>query len=522
MTLNRIPMVSMLMCAVAVTGGGSAQAAAGPSLPPNETPGVTIAPGQIDAAVRRLDELAKQIMVRSGIPGMAVAVVYDGSKVFAEGYGLRKVGDSAKVDADTVFQLASLSKSVGATVVAHEVGQKTVAWNDPVVKHLPWFALSDPWVTTHVTIADLYAHRSGLPDHSGDDLEELGYDRRQILERLRYLGLKPFRSTYEYTNFGVTAGAEAVAAAAGTDWATLSQRVLYGPLHMDRTSSRFADFEARENHAHGHVKSGGTYVPKYQRQPDEQSPAGGVSSSANDMAKWLALLLNAGKPLVAADALLPAITPQIVSRAATGPSVRADTYGYGFNVNVQSSGRTDFNHSGAFGLGAGTAFAVIPSARVGIVVLTNAAPIGVAESLIAEFMELVQFGDITRDWFAGYQPLFAPYAIPGGSLVGKSPPVQPTPAHQPDVYAGKYGNGYFGDAQVVRQDGGLVLTLGPKGMRFPMRHWDGDRFVVDMHGEDYEEGSVSAVDFAVTGTGQASSMQVELLNSNQMGTFERR
>jgi CubicO group peptidase (beta-lactamase class C family) len=514
-------MAGMFMCAVAATSGGSAQAAAN-SLPPNETAGVPIAPGQIDAAVRRLGDLARKIMARTGIPGMSVAVVHDGKKVFAEGYGVRKVGDAAKVDADTVFQLASLSKSVGATVVAYEVGKKTVAWNDLVVKHLPWFALGDPWVTAHLQIADLYSHRSGLPDHAGDDLEELGYDRRQILERLRLLPLEPFRSTYEYTNFGVTAAAEAVAAAAGTDWAILSERVLYGPLHMDSTSSRFADFEARANRAYGHVKSGGAYVPKFQRQPDQQSPAGGVSSSANDMAKWVAMLLDNGKPLMPADALLPAITPQMISRAATAPTVRADTYGYGFNVNVQPSGRTDISHSGAFGLGAGTAFAVIPSAHVGIVVLTNAAPIGAAESLIAEFMDLVQFGDITRDWVAGYQPLFAPYSKPAGGLVGKPSPVAPKPAHPLDAYAGSYGNDYFGDAHVVREQDRLVLTLGPKDMRFPMRHWDGDRYVIAMHGEDYEEGSVSAVDFTVTASGQASTMQVELLDTDGMGTFARR
>jgi CubicO group peptidase (beta-lactamase class C family) len=522
-------MVRLLMCAVAASGAGAAQAAsiANPTLPPNETPGVPIPPGQIDAAVARLDKLAQAIKDRTGIPGMAVAVVHDGRKVFAKGYGLRNVDEAGDVDANTIFQLASLSKSVGATVVAHQVGKKVVGWNDPVVKYLPWFKLADPWVGEHVTLADFYSHRSGLPDHAGDDLEELGYDRRQVLERLQYLPLAPFRSTYEYTNFGVTAAAQAVAEASGTDWAALSEQVLYTPLHMNRTSSRFVDFQKDKNHAHGHIKIDGVYRPKYQRQPDAQSPAGGVSSSANDMAIWLTMLLNngndvLGRPLIPAAALLPAITPQIISRAPTSPTVRADMYGYGFNVNVQSSGRTDFNHSGAFGLGAGTAFAVIPSAKVGIVVLTNAAPIGVAEALIAEFMELVQTGQITRDWFAGYAPLFAPYAEPAGSLVGKTPPDHPAPARQGGAYAGDYGNDYFGTAHVVEDQDGLVLVLGPKNMRFPMRHWDGDRVVVDMHGEDYEEGSVSAVDFSAAGADKVVSMTVELLDPNHLGTFKRR
>lgn len=528
MTLPRLPMLRFLMCAVAASSAGATQAAAlaNPAVPPNETPGVPIPPGQIDAAVARLDELAKAMKERTGIPGMAIAVVHDGRKVFAKGYGVRNMDETGDVDADTIFQLASLSKSVGATVVAHQVGKTIVGWNDPVVKYLPWFKLADPWVTQHVTLADFYSHRSGLPDHGGDDLEELGYDRTQVLERLQYLPLEPFRSTYEYTNFGVTAAAEAVAKASGADWATLSERVLYVPLHMNRTSSRFVDFQKDKNHAHGHIRIDGVYKPKYQREPDAQSPAGGVSSSANDMAIWLTMLLNngnaaLGRPLIPAAALLPAITPQIISRASTSATVRADMYGYGFNVNVQPSGRTDFNHSGAFGLGAGTSFAVIPSAKVGIVVLTNAAPIGAAEALIAEFMELVQTGQITRDWFAGYATLFAPYAKAAGSLVGKSAPGHPAPARQGGAYAGDYGNDYFGAAHVVEDSGGLVLVLGPKNMRFPMRHWDGDRFVIDMHGENHEEGSVSAIDFSAAGADKVVSMTVELLDQDHLGTFKR-
>lgn len=497
-----------------------------PAPMPNEIPGVAIAPGQIAAAVGKLDELARALRERTGIPGMAVAVVLENHKVFAEGYGVCNNQESAEVNEDTVFQLASVSKSIGATVVAHEVGAKRVAWDDRITQYLPWFKLSDAWVSTQLTLADLYSHRSGLPDHGGDDLEELGYDRAQILERLRYLPLHPFRSTYEYTNFGVTAAAEAVATAAGVDWATLSEQVLYRPLRMDRTSSRHADFIKRDNRAHGHIKHDGEYVPRYQREPDAQSPAGGVSSSVSDMAKWLAVLIEngdaKGQPFIPAAALLPAITPRIVSRAAASPSARADTYGYGFNVNVQASGRTDFNHSGAFGLGAGTAFAVIPSARVGIVVLTNAAPIGAAEALIAEFLELVQFGKISRDWFAAYQPLFAPYAERAGSLVDQRPPENAAPPRAPAAYLGVYGNPYFGEAHVVEGRAGLELVLGPKAMRFPLRHWDGDRYTMAMHGENYEEGSVSAVDFKFGDADTASALTVELLDTNRLGAFARR
>ena len=98
---------------------------------PPQTAGVPIPDGQIDKAIASLDAIASDVMKRSGIPGMAIAVVRDGKTVYAKGFGVRKFGESQPVDADTVFQIASLSKSLAATVVAHEVGAGIVRWDTP-------------------------------------------------------------------------------------------------------------------------------------------------------------------------------------------------------------------------------------------------------------------------------------------------------------------------------------------------------------------------------------------------------
>ena len=67
-----------------------------------------------------------------------------------------------------MFQLASVSKPLSATVVAHQVGVNAIGWDTPIVSKLPWFALSDPAVTQMVNVGDMLSHRSGLPDHAGD------------------------------------------------------------------------------------------------------------------------------------------------------------------------------------------------------------------------------------------------------------------------------------------------------------------------------------------------------------------
>lgn len=519
---------------VACGGGGGGGGGAGFSMPisSSTTPPASAAntspvpSAQVDAAVAKLDDMAADVMKRSGIPGMAVAVVRDGRVVYAKGFGVRRVGSPERIDADTVFQLASLSKPIAATVVAELVGRGVVSWNTPAVSRLPGFRLSDPVVTQQVTIGDFFAHRSGLPATAGDKLEDLGFDRATILQRMRDVPLLPYRTTYGYANFGLTAGAEAAANAAGVEWATLSDRTLYQPLGMKVTSSRFADFMQRANRATPHVKSDGTYQALYQRQPDEQSPAGGVSSSVSDVAQWMSLIVQngtyGGRILVTPEALLPAISEQIANSKPEDPSVRPNFYGYGFNVARTSAGRVKLSHSGAFMLGSGTAFTAIPAAGVAIVTLTNAAPVGAAETVNLSFEELIESGT-TRDWFPLLAQRFLEFYDPEGSLAGQSPPSQPIAALGSNAYTGTYTSSYYGNAMVQDSGSGLVLKMGPTGARtFALRHWTGNTYVFEPSGENAPPGSISKIEFTPGVAGVSGSLTMEYYAEDTThGTFVR-
>ncbi|HEY8289515.1 MAG TPA: serine hydrolase domain-containing protein, partial [Acetobacteraceae bacterium] len=173
-------------------------------------------------ALRKLDGLIEDTMKRTGVPGMAVAVVSNDAVVYMQGFGVREAGKPEPVDADTVFQLASVSKPIASTVMASLADDKVIRWDDPIVRHDPGFALHDAWVTSEVTLRDMFCHRSGLADHAGDTLEDIGFDRAEVLHRLRYM--RPgssFRSHYAYTNFGLTAAAVAAAKSTGKSWEDL-------------------------------------------------------------------------------------------------------------------------------------------------------------------------------------------------------------------------------------------------------------------------------------------------------------
>ncbi len=498
---------------------------------PNEFSGIDIPAAQIDAAVAQVDALAQKLMTTSGVPGMAVAVVRDGKTVFAKGYGVRSLDTGAPVDADTVFQLASMSKSIGATVIAHQVGAGVVGWDTRVQKLMPAFKLSEWYATNNATIGDLYAHRSGLPEHIADFLEDLGFDRAQMLDKLRYAPLAPFRAHYAYTNFGMTAAAVAVATASGTDWETLSQQALYVPLGMSSTSSRYADFAARANRAVGHVKHGDRFVvTPSQRDPDAQSPAGGVSSSVNDVARWMNMMLANGcvngAQWTPGAALLPATSPQIVSAAPSNPRSRAGFYGYGFNVGESGSGRVVLTHSGAFALGAATAYTLIPSANVGIVTLTNALPTGLPETLNADFADLIQFGRITQPWDELYAGAFKGILAPtgdhactpkaDGTFDCPAPPADAAPAQPLARYAGTYANNFYGPVQILAANGALQLRIGPNDMAFDLTHWSGDVFLMTPPGESAMPGSRSMVTFA------DATLTIEYMNQDDqkgLGVF---
>lgn len=486
---------------------------------------VAIPAGSKERAVQELPRVVAEIMKRSHVPGMAVAVVIDGKTVLTQGYGTREVGKQAPVDAHTVFQIASISKSLSATVAAIEVSQGKAAWDDPVSRYLPDFKLGNAYVSEHATIGDYFAHRSGLPGTAGDDLEDLGFSRNEVLARLRLLPLDAFRTSYHYANFSTTIGAEAVAKAAGRPWEALADEQLFKPLGMKSTSYRYRDFEAHTNRAVLHAYQNGRFVPAGQRDADQQAPAGGVSSTVVDLAEWLKLLLAdgqyQGKAMISPAALLPALSPQAFSARAHDLDSRSGFYGYGFNVNTELGGRPSMGHSGAFLMGTGTTFRIVPSAGIGIVVLTNGAPVGAAESVAASFIDTALYGKPTRDWFAAYNGAMQAFFEPQADLSGQADPARPAAPQALSQYTGRFDNPYYGPAEIQEANGALTLVLGPKGMRFPMRHWDGDTFAFSPAGEAELVASLASLSFGKS-QGQVQDFDIKFYGDNGLGRWTRK
>jgi CubicO group peptidase (beta-lactamase class C family) len=523
-----------ISAALAVSLSACGEASANGDLPKSAVPYLDYAISQIQGRINNYLEI-------SHVPGLAIAVVHDGKEVYSQGFGVANMNTAAKVDADTVFQLASISKPVGSTVISTQVSAGKVSWSMPIRDGLPWFALgagssSSDWVSQNVSIGDMYSHRSGLPDHAGDDLEGLGYDRSTILRQLRYLPLAAFRISYDYTNYGIGAGAEAVAQKAGVPWAQLADEALYKPLGMTRTTSRYQAYISFSNHAVGHSPvddklDGRWRVSPEQVDLDRATASGGVASSANDMAKWMLMLLAGGKTPDGRQLIdLPILRDSMSAHnILVLPDVKLTTnnsfYGYGFSSGQTSNGLKFASHNGALGQGASTNFVVIPALDLGIIVLTDGFPVGLPETVTSDFLELAQFGEVRTDSWNSNQTMFreAIKQAFGSSSVSGTPPGDAKPAKPLSQYAGTYHNDYFGDAVVSMVNGTLQLRMGPAdgGVTWTLTHWDGGVFKLRQGTMDTSQTAVSAVTFDLSGPKATLTHEYYQGTSHGLGVLTR-
>jgi CubicO group peptidase (beta-lactamase class C family) len=480
---------------------------------------------QVLAAVPELQRMAQSVIDRGGVPGLSVAVVFDDEVVYLGGFGHREIGRPETVDPDTVFQIASCSKPISSSVVAALVSQGNLSWDTRIADIDPEFQLHDAYPSQQVTVADLFAHRSGLPGDAGNELEEIGYERATILHRLRLVTpASSFRADYSYSNFGLTEGASAAARAAGLSWEDAADQFLIRPLGMPSTSYRHADFLARTNRAALHVpiaSIAGAWQATVKRDPDPQAPAGGVSSNARDLAQWMRLELGAGvfngKRLIDTEAIARTHAP-VTWRGPDSVSHAPAFYALGWNLSYSPRG-VIWGHSGAFSAGARSVVELLPEARLGIMVLANAFPSGVPEGLAESFIDLATTGHLSRDWLTAWHEVFASLFDPGRAQFGV-PPDDPAPALELSAYAGRYANAYVGNATVTEQDGALTLSLGPNGnATYILRHFQRDVFSYSPSPEMPD--LLVPATFQIGPDGRASQVTLDSVNGVGLGTLAR-
>ncbi|MCX6698734.1 MAG: serine hydrolase [Methanomicrobiales archaeon] len=476
------------------------------------TPPVSMSEKDVASLIPQFDAYTREIFGKSKVPGMAVAVIKNDSVIYLRSFGVKNITTMEPIGPDTRFQLASISKTFTSASIASMVGRGELSWDDQVVTLDHGFQLSDQWVSDHVTIRDLLMHRTGLPAYAGDELQDIGYNRQEVISKLRLVPLLgDYRSSYAYSNIGITSAAEAAAKKVGMSWEDLvADRVLV-PAGMKNTSARFTDFANAADRVDTYSMMNGTPVAGPLLNDDVNSPAGGVSSTINDMARYARLQLNEGsidgKQVIDAAALKETHRPQNIMRT-TNTSIMAYDLGW---ESVAEKGRIRVEHGGDLTSGVSTYITLYPEEKMAVVVLTNGFPGGhiLKKAVISGWDDLYFTGAVQKDWYSEIETGVLAAMKPGASAAGPLEPLPPAPAgaqppRPPAAYMGSYSQDYYGTLRVEPDSGGLRLYAGHLTEPYFLVPYDGDTF--------RETGTGTAVKFTTENNGTVTGVHAVMLD----------
>ena len=433
---------------------------------------------ELSHMIQNFDSYVESSRKAWNVPGLAVAVVVDGKEVWSKGYGVRQVGRPEPVDADTIFQIGSLSKSFTSALVALQVDRGKLAWTDRVVDHFPEFRMHDAWVTREFTVQDTMAQRSGQPGGVSDALSFLGFGREEILHAMRYVvPVSSFRNEFAYVNNMWLTTAKVVEQVSGRTWEEAIEEDLFKPLDMTSSSTTKAALLDAPNHATPHQWGGDKAVPLPNDWPFLDwvyvyGPAGGINSNVHDMAKYLSAQMGSTK-LISESSLkklhfpmTPIATLQS-SQSKSFAEVAPLAYCLGWLRQERQPYSLVWHNGGTSGFRTVAGF--VPEQKIGIVVLSNTSDSNLSEALMMRFYDLY-FGlpeyDYSAAWLGAWK---------AAQPVAEVRPKSARPSAPLQEYVGVYRHQVYGEAKVERAGSGLKVSVG-KTMELSLTPWDADIF----------------------------------------------
>ena len=450
---------------------------------------ITAQPPQLPPA---LDTYVADVMKAFEVPGLSLAVVKDGKVLLAKGYGVRKMGDPAPVDARTQFGIASNTKVFTATALALLVEEGKLAWDAPVIRYLPGFAMYDPYVTRELTIRDLLVHRSGLGLGAGDLLwwPPSSYDRKEVAYRLRFI--KPatsFRSAYAYDNVLYSVAGEVIEAVSGKSWEDFVSSRILAKVGMTASDVRHSAAGGPGNIAGTHARIDGTVRPIAPFLSDNTNPAGGIMSGAEDMAKWVMVQLDSGRTADGSRLFSTRTTRELWTLVTPIPigepapelrELRSNFNGYGLGLGIRDfRGKKMLSHTGGLP-GYLSRVTMLPELRLGVVVLTNQES-GAAFNVLTNRILDHFLGATSPDYLGIALRAEAAERARLAAAATRRTATRDS-ASGPSLalakYAGTYRDDWYGDITIAQEENRLVIRFSrTPSLVGDLSHWQHDTFV---------------------------------------------
>jgi serine-type D-Ala-D-Ala carboxypeptidase/endopeptidase len=309
----------------------------------------------------RVDRLVRPLIDNHVVVGLSIGLV-DGDKTYLVNYGTVSTKRAKKPDADTVYEIGSITKVFTGTLLADAVERKQVRLDDPVQKYLPTSVSVPKFDNTSITLLDLATQRSGLPRLPSNLAPKdprnpyADYDEKQLYAFLsgHTLAGKPGEK-YEYSNLGMGLLGFALARQASAGYETLVRTRILDPLGMTHTVISFTP-DARAHLAEGTNADG---EPESNWDLGALQGAGAIRSTVHDMLLFLKANLHPqGTPLEQA---------MLLAQKSEAPIGNGASIGLAWHI--LPGGKVTWHNGGTGGYQSMLAFN--RDARQGVVVLCN-------------------------------------------------------------------------------------------------------------------------------------------------------
>ncbi|SDE53699.1 CubicO group peptidase, beta-lactamase class C family [Mucilaginibacter pineti] len=405
-----------------------------------------------------LDVYISRALTNWRVPGIAVCIVKDNKVVLMKGYGIKELGLTNPVDINTLFMIGSNTKAFTATALAMLQSSGKLSLDEKVTKYIPEFKLVDKLAGEQAIVKDLLSHRLGFQTFEGDfTFYNTNLSRNDVIQRLGKLKpVYPFRTYFGYTNAAFLTAGEIIPRVAGKPWEAYLKENIFAPLGMINTLALSADMPKALNRSVPHTLTDGRLTAIPYCQVDALAPAGSISSSVNDMSKWVLALLNNGK--VGARQVIPAAAIEATREPQTivssirhlNDQYNYELYGLGWFIQDYFNHRLIMHTGGINGFVSSVTLS--PYDNLGIIILTNTDQNELYESLRWDILDAF-FGQPFRNYSDAYLKSYKADAAVEQAKEKKlrdSVLLNLRPMLAANKYTGKYINDFYGSMEVTQ------------------------------------------------------------------------
>ncbi|MBW0178390.1 serine hydrolase [Sediminibacterium sp.] len=473
-----------------------------------------------DTRLAGMDSMINRILKEWNVPGISISVVEKNKILMAKGYGVRDHEHQKPVTENTRFAIGSCTKAFTASLVGYLMKDVNLDMDAPINQYFPELKFYNSDLTAHVTVRDMLCHRTGLPRHDYAWYSGAMGNRDSMVRLIRYLEPSaPLRQTFQYNNLNYVAIARLLENTYQKKWEQLIEEKFFSPLAMKSSST--GQLSNTPDYAYGYVSKNGK-LQKLDFLPGTLNgiaPAGGIVSTAKDMANWLLMWTNQGKfegkEIISPDFYKQAISSQMIVSANLPSKQMTDYYFFNYGLGWYTA-----NYRGHYGVGHGgningfSSFAsFFPTDSLGIFISVNqnnSEVPRILHNIIADRM----IGASYRDWNgmlkmqANNQPVNADN---NGTII--------QPSHAFADFSGTYKNEAYGTIVIKDNNDGLTGTFNRWNLRIKHVQYNYFKFTID---ETVFDGSEAVNgEFTVAVDGSIVSLKIPFESSIKDIAFKK-